>query len=223
MFIQEKITSKFIKIQNFLKPNISVEVGAHDADFSKLVTSLVSKSYAFEASSKVYEKFKDTMGEILYINKAVSDHNNTTKMNIDINFNEADAGHNGIKMVSSKNWSQERIQIDVECVSLNEYFKDEASENIVLWVDCEGANKEVLTGGDILLSRVSSIFIETETEELWQNSWLEEEVVEFLDRHSFKLVYKERAYESQNNCIFIKKDLVTNDILNILLETEESI
>jgi FkbM family methyltransferase len=215
MFIQEEITKKFLNMQKILKPDISIEVGAYDADFSKLIAKSVNKSYAFEASPEVYEKFRDYMGNIVYINKAVSSYNGVAKFNIDVRFSPADVGHNGIKKTSINNWAQESFEIDVECVTLDSYFNNLDSNNVVLWIDCEGANREVLTGANNLLKNVSSIFIETETEYLFEDAWHEEDVIHYLEEKNFKLVYREEAYKNQYNCIFIKQDLITENILSL--------
>jgi FkbM family methyltransferase len=215
MFIQEEITNKFLNMQKILKPDISIEVGAYDADFSKLIARSVSKAYAFEASPEVYEKFKDYMENIVYINKAVSNYNGTTQFNIDVRFNPSDVGHNGIKKTSINNWVKESFEIDVECVALDSHFNDLDSNNVVLWIDCEGANREVLTGANNLLKNVSSIFIETETEYLFEDAWSEENVIHYLEEKDFSLVYREEAYKNQYNCIFIKQGLITKDILSL--------
>ena len=76
---------------------------------------------------------------------------------------------------------------------------------------------EVLTGASNLYKNISSIFIETETEDLWEDMWLENDVIAYLKEKGFKLMYREEAYKNQNNCIFIKENLITECVVDILL------
>ena len=79
MFTDNELLNSYIKIQEKNKPDISVEIGAFDADFSKSMIGICNNIYAFEASPFVYRKFKDDMHGINYINKAVSDKNEEVK------------------------------------------------------------------------------------------------------------------------------------------------
>lgn len=56
--------SFFIGLQDDLKPTLAIEVGAFDADFSHAISKKNVKSYAFEASPYIYDRFKDYMGRI---------------------------------------------------------------------------------------------------------------------------------------------------------------
>jgi FkbM family methyltransferase len=214
MFIHDEITEKFVKLQEILKPTVSIEVGSYDADFSKKMSFLSKKCFAFEASPFVYAKFKDSMGGIDYINKAVSNVDGSIKFEIQSHLNPSEVGNNSIK---NRNEDLNYAYIDVDSVSLDSFFSN-LNENIVLWIDCEGASEEVLTGAESLLINVSSIFIETETKEFWKKCWFEQDVIDYLKGFGFELLYKSFAYENQNNCIFVKNNLISQEILNIFQE-----
>ena len=55
-----------------------------------------------------------------------------------------------------------------------------AGVRVAAWVDVEGANREVLTGGATLLGRVDLIKIEVETQEMWSGQWLAVDVLDGL-------------------------------------------
>lgn len=110
-------------------------------------------------------------------------------------------GNNSIK---NRNEDIQYDYIEVNAVSLNSYFNDIQNENIVLWIDCEGANEEVLTGASDILPFVSIIYIETEQYQFWKDQWLHDDVVNYLDGFGFKLLESRFAYENQQDVIFIK-------------------
>lgn len=198
----------FVQLQDKLKPTIAIEVGAYDADFSKSISSKNIKTYAFEASPYVYEKYKNDMKNISYINKAVVNYDGY----IEFKFNGDQLPKENVSNNSIKSRSIFEIveSAEVPCVSLNSYFSDLKDEKIVLWIDCEGANKEVLQGSSEILSMTDSIFIEVETYPFWTDIWLQTEVEEYLKGYGFVPLIEFYAYAHQKNVIFIKdkfKDL----------------
>jgi hypothetical protein len=121
MFTDPEVLDIFINIQKVLKPDISVEVGAYDADFSKKAKSFDIDIFAFEASPYVFNKFKDEMHGIFYINKAISNKNEFIQFEIDKRYDPSEVGHNGIK---NRNLDLDYEYIKVPCVSIDEYFKN---------------------------------------------------------------------------------------------------
>lgn len=204
MFADSKSLNDFLQIQEVLQPTLAIEVGSYDADFSKAIRDRNIPVYAFEASPDVYERFKNDMEGISYINKAITDYDGYVTFNIQNKNQAASVGHNGIK---SGRWKTDSF-VDVPCSSLDSYFASTENEKIALWIDCEGANKEVLEGGQRILSMTESIFIEVEHVQLWANIWTRSEVVHFLDIKGFALVNEYPAYPNQTNCVFVKKDLL---------------
>lgn len=181
---------------------MAIEIGAYDGDFSRAILKRNIPVYAFEGSPYVYERFKDHMGEVFYINKAITDYDGYVTFNIDNAHSPESVGHNGIK---GGRWGSERF-IDVPCNSLDSYFAYINNERIALWIDCEGANKEVLEGGSRILSMTDSILIEVEHKQLWKDIWTRQDVINYLDSQGFELYKEYYAYHDQTNCLFIRKD-----------------
>ena len=201
MFSDDKALEYFISIQDQLQPTMAIEVGAHDADFAKMVVKRNIPVFAFEASPYVYEKHKDGMDKIQYINKAVTDYDGSIVFNFNgDNLPKSNVGNHSIK---HRNLYEESENIIVPCTSLNSYFKDMGDESIALWIDCEGANREVLKGSSEILPKVSSIFIEVEHKQIWIDSWIREDVIKYLESFGFSLIWENQAYTDQTNCIFI--------------------
>ena len=201
MHSDKQLLDIFIEMQKEIKPTLSIEVGAFDADYSKEMSKLGIECYAFEASPFVYKKFKDGMEGISYINKAVSDKDGVIQFELMPDHNHANRGNNSIK---NRKENLKYKYIDVDSITLNSYFADRTNEQISLWIDCEGANKEVLFGATNILPSVTSILIETEDVEFWKDQWLHEDVVKFLSNYGFEVVEEKFAYLNQKNAIFKK-------------------
>lgn len=192
-------------MQKVLFPDISIEVGAFDADYSFGVIGMVEKIYAFEASPFVFNRFKDYLKNINYVNLAVSDKSGFVDFEIQKEFNPAKVGNNSIK---KRNEIKEYDYISVECISIDEYFSDIDFNAAALWIDCEGANKEVLQGSINTIKKAKSIFIEVEGTNHWKDIWLHKDVLDFLLPLGFKMVEYQTFEPLQANCIFVKEKYI---------------
>lgn len=195
---------EYVKTAIVLEPTLSIEVGAHGAEYSKAMSELGVKSIAFEASPAVYNKFKSSANGFDYIHLAISDYNGVVSFNIDTAWNPAEAGHNSIKDFNL-DWRVNGDPVEVSCSTLDSYFSDLKDEKISLWIDVEGANKEVLLGATELLKQVQSIYIEVEHIHFWKDQWIRQDVIDFLADHGFTIAREFASNPDQTNCIFIKK------------------
>ena len=198
------LSDNFIRLQDLLLPDYAIEVGAHAAEFSQFIASHLNISaVAFEANQKVYEKFKNTFNDsrIKYLNYAISDSDSEVSIMV---HEDPLAGNNSIIY---RNGVESMIdEYKVKSYSLDSYFKDITFKSACLWIDVEGANREVLTGAEKTLERVSSIFIETEDHEYWKDQWLTSEVVAFLNSKGFDVFAEEFIYDAQRNIIFTRRE-----------------
>lgn len=201
MHSDKELLDIYIEMQKEIKPTLSIEVGAFDADYSKAMAKLGIECFAFEASPFIHNRFKNDMEGISYINKAVSDKEGSIKFELIAHQDPNKIGHNSIK---HRNEDLNYLYVDIESITLNSYFKDRVDEKIALWIDCEGANKEVLIGASHILPSVESILIETEDVDFWKDQWLHEDVVKFLSLFGFYIVEERESLIKQRNVIFRK-------------------
>lgn len=194
------ILDMFLNIQKHINPDISIEVGAFNAEFSKEMKYFDIDIFAFEASPYVYETFKNEMEKIKYLNNAVSNKNGKIKFEIQAHFNPHTTGNNSIK---NRNEDKAYTYIDVDSVSINEYFNNYTFSKGALWIDAEGASEEVLTGASNKLKDFGSIYIELEHKEFWNGCWKRENVIEYLKQYGFHLFYELPCYVDQSDAIFI--------------------
>lgn len=197
MHSDKSMLAEFIDIQKIMLPKLTIEVGAYDADFSKAMIGVAKEIYAFEASPYVYEKFKNIEG-VDYRNLAISDVSGQIDFEIQTDQHKLTSNNSIMK----RNDKGNKEYISVKSATLNELFKDK--KNIALWIDCEGANQQVLTGASEILPNVDSIFIEVETTKFWKDQWLEKDVREYLSNFGFRLSRSEPQYTNQYNQIYIR-------------------
>ena len=196
--------NQFLELSKFLKVDISIEVGAYDGDFSKSASALNLRSFAFEASPHVFNRFKDQMTNIKYENLAVTDHCGFITFVLNSSKDPEWAPNNSIK--SRKGISSQHLRIP--CTSLDSYFSFLDKQKVALWIDCEGANQEVLSGATKLLQKnVCSIYIEVEKRQIWSNSWVEADVNDYLLELGFKKFRKFREGNGQANIIYVKNEI----------------
>ena len=196
------LSEQFFTMQKDINPDYCIEVGAHAAEFSVSVSKHFGiKATAFEAGSIVYETYKNQVNNDLvsYLNYAISDIDGTVTFKVT---NDQMHGNSGIVQRVGFNHTETE---EVESYKLDTYFKNAKFENACLWIDVEGASKQVLSGGIETLKKVSSIFIETEDHPYWEDQWLTEDVVKFLNSQGFVLEGNEKVYDAQQNLIFTKK------------------
>jgi FkbM family methyltransferase len=196
------LSDKFIKMQDSLLPDYAIEIGAHAAEFSVAISNkLRIPAVAFEAGRLIYEKFKDEVASDLveYLNYAISDKDGREVFTV----NQDD--YHGNNSILPRNDTTPIKAEYVKSYKLDTYFKNVSFTNACLWIDVEGANKQVLAGAEETLKRVSSIFIETEDYPYWKDQWLTLDVVKFLNSQDFILVDSEKVYGAQQNIIFIRR------------------
>jgi FkbM family methyltransferase len=200
------LSETFAKMQKKLKPNYSIEIGAHGAEFSNFMAKEYGiKSLAFEAGKDIYNLYKDTMHSLVsYINCAISDTDGAATFFVK---DSSTAGYNGIKPDIGGYFAPHET---VACHRLDTYLKDYDFDNACLWIDVEGASREVLMGATETLKKTSSIFMETEDRPYWQDQWLTSDVINYLESLGFTKVASEQVYKMQQNIIFIKKAVFKN-------------
>lgn len=218
LFANNKLVEIFLSMQRVLNPNFSIEIGAHEASFSQsMIRHFVDiPCWAFEANPSVHQKFygKLTALGIDYLNLAISDINGAISFEIQEShlgdYRPDDLANNSIYKRTESGWTYK--QIAVASRSLDDFFfnPQKLSEHSrgCLWVDVEGASREVLNGGTSLLNKIDSIFIEVEHQMHWENQWLFADVNEFFRQHGFVAVARDSEYESigQNNVIYIQSN-----------------
>ena len=206
MFVHAEFASKYYKILNKIKPDVAIEIGAYDGEFSQHMATVIDPKnvWAFEANPDTYNKYKDSLSHINYINMAISDKQEETALYI-VDTEEIWAP-GAVSIKNRNDGQQEKIISVVQTNTLDSFVKENnISGDISLWVDVEGANKEVLLGSIETLKNVTSIYIEVETYGFWKNIWFKDDVLKLLHRYNFTAIGQSTDWK-QHDIIFVRND-----------------
>lgn len=225
--------SLFLSICEHLAPAVSLEVGAHEATFSKLVKQKLSHvaAYAFEANPHVFKKFQRQMSEgISYLNQAIGVDESPKEFYIPRSIPQSTGRwHLPQNNLSSslQRREAEDVEYDVvtcECSTLDRLHENLGWPSSVLWIDVEGAVGEVIRGGIRALDRsVQCAVIELEKSSYWSGQWLAADVVGFMEQMGFHALARDVETSWQYNQIFIKRNLITASIANEVTKYIEGI
>lgn len=201
----------FFELIHALQPTCSFEIGAFSAEFSRKLKNIYPSiiSYAFEANPHNYKHFlqKHSFTGIEYINKAISDKDEKIVFNIQKTINGVDIdpirGNNSILERVSAGIEYEKIEVDAISLASFVNANNLHRERIVLWLDVEGAIKQVLSGCSDVLNNVDIIFVEVEDIKFWKDQWTQEDVYKFLVERGYTLIAKDQEYPKQYNQIYI--------------------
>jgi FkbM family methyltransferase len=198
--------SHFIELCGKLKVKTTIEIGAHEASLSKraIQSQFISEVIALEANPFVFDRYRNTLSpEIRFLNNAAMNYIGHVLFSIPIKRNPAETFNGSINKRNEKQDSETRYtEVQVSCITIDSLLP--LSSPIALWIDAEGANREVLLGADIALTDVALIMIEVEHANIWQKQWKFSEVNKFLKQKGFDLIDYDIQTINQTNCLYMK-------------------
>lgn len=169
-----------------VSPTLSVEIGAHDASFSRRIKREIPgvACVAFEANPYAHARFVDQVSAagVDYRHAAVAGEAGEVTLTIPLAIRDEKRAIDGTSASLSVHrdiGSSE--QVTVPAVRADEAVEVGPEDVVVAWIDVEGANGTVLTSASRLLERASLIYIEVEDEEIWPGQWLATDVARFFD------------------------------------------
>lgn len=183
----------FFEIQKAIQPSLSIEAGAHDAPFSRQIAGHFpnTKVMAFEASPVIYMHYDAVIDyskfRVEYINKAISAKDGHVDIDTIIDPKSGKPLISGSGSILNRDrllFLGETIKkVSVESTSLDNIIASQSNvTDAVLWIDVEGANREVLNGCKTSLEqkKIGTIHIEVSSIFHWKNQWLDADVNNYL-------------------------------------------
>ena len=212
MLVDNEFAEKYYAILDKLVPVSTIEIGAYDAEFSQhMATKIQGRNvWAFEALPSIHSAFKDRLRHIHYVNLAVADSEKIVVVG-DLGMDKNQGIPSGASSILARiDPILGTTEVEVEATTVDSIVaKNYIRGPIALWIDCEGANKEVLSGAINTLKNVVSVYIEVEMKEVWEGGWLKAETVKFLNDNGFVLIHEKKVYGGiQQDLIFVREDLV---------------
>ncbi len=183
----------FFELVGLCAPALFIEAGAFEADASRRVKRRcpAARVVAFEANPYNYAHFTSTIDYaaegVEYVERALTDEPGTVTFHLAREHGGRDVG----QVAGSHSLKQRDVdilgqpltgateEVSVEGVTLDGFFP-EVTGPVAMWVDVEGASREVLTGGPGVLRQCAVLKIEVEERQWWRDQWLSLEVIEHL-------------------------------------------
>lgn len=197
--------SHFIELCEKLSVKTTIEIGAHEASLSKkaIQSQSITEVIALEANPFVFERYRHTLSpKIRFFNKAAMNYDGQVVFCIPTKRKPAETFNGSINKKSENKFKTQYLEILVDCITIDSLLP--LPSPIALWIDAEGANREVLIGAEILLSSVALIMVEVEHRTIWQKQWKFKEVNKFLKEKGFILIDYNLQTINQTNCIYGK-------------------
>jgi FkbM family methyltransferase len=201
----EQLRRKFFILQSELKPDIFVEAGAYDGITSIEMRDVLPDAtiVAFEAHPTNFEHFSSLLdhrsARVCYLNCALAECDREVTFHVLKN-----GGINKKSSIKQRNEARNTVPVTVAARSLDSYLANIPGV-CSLWVDVEGATREVLSGAKDTLKRTVSALIEVEEREYWKDQWLATDVIKFMDGFGLCPVARDYEYPHQYNVLFLKK------------------
>jgi len=202
----------YVGMTKALSPELSVEIGAHEAGFSRRVMAAVPElnAIAFEANPHVYEKYLPGLrAETLdYRNLAICATAGPVKLWMPRTWqNAAFPPANAISSVRQRTNDDFAYDIvTVDGLPLDDALAGLTYETAVAWIDVEGAQREILEGAPTFLSRALAIYIELETIEVWQGQDTAAAITKTLKQCGFRAVMRDAIARVQFNEVFVRTE-----------------
>lgn len=208
------VSEWFHDLVDVLQPDLFIEAGAYRADASRRVRAdhPDCRVVAFEANPYNYRQYADELDfaglGVDYLHLAVTDSPGPVTFNL-----RASQDGEELRKVTGNSSLLRRTATDVEYeavtvegVTLDDHFSASTAERVALWIDVEGAARQVLTGGQTLLKSADLVLIEVEEKHMWEEQWRSLDVIDFFLDHGFVPMSRDAEYDQQFNIVFASEE-----------------
>lgn len=209
-----RLAEHFLTMQQTLGTQCFLEIGAHEATFSRRAKAMYpdARVFAFEANPYVFAKQSHVVRrdepDINYIHLAITDHDGTVHLVVSESIagvaENLDSKRHGLL---ARKDADEVHRIEVPCAKLDTFIVSNNLGNLplCLWVDVEGASSQVLIGAESILHLVTSLYIEVDLKEHWEGQWEVTQLFEWLLAHDFLPIFRDFEWAFQYNVIWVNK------------------
>lgn len=225
--LTQRVEQAFLELCRDLRPTLSLELGAHEATFSRWVKQEVptARCLAFEANPFVHEKYAAGLAEagVEYVGKALAAENGTVELTIPTYvFKKARKITNRMASLGHHRDAKDATVVQVESVRLDDQVSVGPDDVVVAWVDVEGASEIVLTSSRDVLAHASVVYIEVEKEVVWAGQWLDTDVARFFADLGFVPLMRDRARPHQYNVVFARPTVAADPTVAAAVEAAYS-
>ena len=215
--VSRALADVFVATAARLKPDLVIEVGAHEATTSLDILRAwpEARVVAFEANPEVIERQGERVraAGVDYVHALVGEAEGPRKLTIPL---EGDLKRLRMGSLLADTQATSSIEVDAPGVTLDGYFSDRPDATSALWIDAEGSTGVVLQGGRRLLRRCQLVLAEVETRHRWAGQKLEEEIVAELAGYGLIPVATDIQTPWQFNLLFARPRLIDDELKSAL-------
>ncbi|MGI8879661.1 MAG: FkbM family methyltransferase [Jatrophihabitans sp.] len=218
-----ELTHLFFRLVRVTEPDLFIEAGAKEASTSLRIRRYLptARVVAFEANPFTYEKFGAlhdfAAANVDYRHLALSDRPGSVTFHVNHNDAGMPQADGQGSLLRSHEASNGLTEVTVEATTLDSFFADHTFQRGALWIDVEGAAKEVLSGAVGTVGKADVAIIEVEDRAYWGQEWLFPEVSSyFFDRGMIPIA---RDFQSryQYNVIYVSEAVFHRDRVRLEL------
>jgi FkbM family methyltransferase len=210
--VKRRFNRSFQAICRLVEPTVTVELGAHEASFSKWAARTFpdARCLALEANPHVYAKFRERLHSrrVDYRHLAAASENGPITLHIPRQLLvDAKGPANKMGSLALHRHDREHDSVEVEAVRVDDLLQLGEHDRVAAWIDVEGASEQVLTGARGVLERTAAVQIEVEREAFWPGQWLDTDVHRFFRSIGKIPVLRDLQFEHQYNVLYLDPDL----------------
>ena len=212
-----RLSSLFKDLQKILRPEVSYEIGAFEAEFSLDIKKMFPDiaAYAFEANPHNYSHWTRSnpeLSSISYQHLAISHNDGTVTFSIQDKWKVTGRpfpkvrGNNSIMQRADPRIKYVEVTVPSKRLDTFAAENDLRGKSACAWIDVEGAQESVLTSAtDVLRTDIDSILIEVEEHVFWERQWLKHQVLKYLEDLDFVCVARDFPDPRQHNILLVKR------------------
>ena len=225
----EKYKKKFKILQNYIGKNAKkiIEIGSHYGEDTIRFRYFFPNSivYCFECDPRniqIFEKYCKDIENIKLIKKAVSNKTDILEFYqsykeqeikeipkkykfIDrLEYNQLKLNASGSSSLKKSNFEhlKNSTVIKVPTITLNNFCEEENIDIIdFLWIDVQGAEKDVLEGSNKILHKIKYIQIEY-GELMYENALSKQDTLDYMEKNNFNLLHDWNPKSSTGDFLF---------------------
>ena len=222
---RDRLQRLFVELQKVIRPEVTLEIGAHAAMFSRRMPRLGAEAHAFEANPYTHQAFAPMLAkrapDVRYRHLAISDVDG--EVTFQVKESRAGipvqkvAGNNSLMVRSDAAFAYE--EVTVPSTRLDSYLKEQGLQDrqFSAWIDVEGALGRVTAGFGTALQSCASLIVEVEEVAYWQGQMLYIDAMRYFASQGLVPVARDFEARHQFNMVYLRGDVLVRPAVRQVL------
>lgn len=206
--VSKRVVRCFRDVCEAVQPTVSLEIGAHEADYSRWARATFpdARVVALEANPYVHEQYRSAVraAGVEYEHLAATDTTGTVTLKIPTEIHgRSRTRTNKMGSLNTHHASGGHEEVEVRASRIDDLVATGAGDRVVAWIDVEGAAGQVLEGARATLAHADAVFIEVESEPTWEGQWLDRDVARYFAELGKVPAVRDVEKPTQYNVLFL--------------------